>query len=43
MPKTKNTNENKINREIEKKIKEEGRVIMTAIIGGGGGMYHHCH
>ena len=37
IPKTKKTNEIKINREIEKKTKEEGRVITKATIGGGVG------
>ena len=40
IPKTKKTNEIKINREIEKKTKEEGRVITTATIGGGVGVCH---
>ena len=40
IPKTKKkkTNEIKINREIERKTKEEGRVITTATIGGGTGV-----
>ena len=38
IPKTKKTNEIKINREIEKKTKEEVKVITTATIGGGAGV-----
>ena len=38
IPKTKKTNEIKINREIEKKTKEEVKVITTATIGGGVGV-----
>ena len=40
IPKTKKTNEIKINREIEKKTKEEWRVITMATIGGGVGVCH---
>ena len=34
---------NKINREIERTIKKEGRVITIAIIGGGAGVYSHIY